>query len=167
MEEEFIDLETSLRVAHFRNACKNSSYFSCAVDCFLELTFRLFLPEIQAKLQDHDQLSDFFNLLIITGSMEIEVENNHLTNNAFELLDEIREPIWTKIIEHCHTLSYVLVFSIMIEEILGDFGNDGRVFFVLIAIEIINTFDQINESIYEKRYFRFIFDRGNWNAAVM
>lgn len=107
MEGELIDLETSLRIAHFRNACKttNNRNFSCAVDCFLEMSYRLFLPEIQAKLSCNE-LSDFFNLLIISGSTEIEPENdNFLRYNAFRLLDEIREPIWSKIIEHCGTFA--------------------------------------------------------------
>ena len=59
MDEEFIDIETSLEVAHFRNACRTSKYYSCAVDCFLEISYRLFLPDLQANLS-HDELSDFF-----------------------------------------------------------------------------------------------------------
>ena len=88
MEEEFIDLETSLRVAHFRNACKTTKYFSFAVHCFFEISYSLFLPDTQAKLSHHE-LSEFFNLLIISGSTEIIVENDHVMYNAFRLLDEI------------------------------------------------------------------------------
>ena len=108
MEQEdlLIDLETALSVAHFRNSCRTTGgrTYSCAVDCFLEISYRLLLPEIKAKLS-FEELSEFFYLLTISGSMEIPIEND-ITNaksNAFRLLDEIREPIWSKIIENCGT----------------------------------------------------------------
>ena len=99
--QEILDLENSLKIAHFRNACHTSSNYSCAVDCFLELSYRLFLPVILSKVESCN-LSEFFNLLEVSGSTEIEENpNEDLRNNAFTLLDEIREPIWCKIIENC------------------------------------------------------------------
>ena len=47
-QDEFVDLESALELAHFRNACRTSQYY-CAVDCFLEISYRLFLPEIEAN----------------------------------------------------------------------------------------------------------------------
>ena len=98
---ETLDLESALEIAHFRNACYTSRNYSCAVDCFLELSYRLFLPEIISSTESCD-LSEFFNLLEISGSTEIEFNPNiSMKVDAFTLLDEIREPIWSKIIENC------------------------------------------------------------------
>eukprot|EP00111_Clytia_hemisphaerica_P010420 TCONS_00030446-protein len=108
MEQEdlLIDLDTALSVAHFQNSCRttNGRTYSCAVDCFLEISYRLLLPEIKAKLS-FEELSEFFYLLYISGTMEIPIENDitDVQSNAFRLLDEIREPIWSKIIENCGT----------------------------------------------------------------
>eukprot|EP00111_Clytia_hemisphaerica_P013815 TCONS_00040657-protein len=109
MEQEdlLIDLDTALSVAHFQNSCRTTRgrTYSCAVDCFLEISYRLLLPEIKAKLA-FEELSEFFYLLYISGSMEIPIENDitvDVKSNAFRLLDEIREPIWSKIIENCGT----------------------------------------------------------------
>ena len=100
-EPEILNLENLLEISHFRNASFTSRHFSCAVDCFLELTYRLFLPEI-LESTDFTDLSEFFNLLLIAGSTEIEFDpNDNFQNNAFKLLDEIRQPIWSKIIENC------------------------------------------------------------------
>ena len=108
MEEEgvLLDLDTALSVAHFRNSCKTTAgrTYSCAVDCFLEICYRLLLPEIQSKVSFEDS-SDFFNLLQISGSMEIPFESNNMKSNAFRLLDEIREPIWSRIITNCGTFT--------------------------------------------------------------
>ena len=62
MEEDNLDLHTALQIVHFRNASKttNSRIYSCAIDCFLELSYRLFLPEILSKL-DFCDLSGFFS----------------------------------------------------------------------------------------------------------
>ena len=108
MEQEdlLIDLDTVLSVVHFQNSCRTtgSRTYSCAVDCFLEVSYRILLPEIKAKLL-FEELSEFFYLLFISGSMEIPIENNttNVKSNKFRLLDEIREPIWSKIIENCGT----------------------------------------------------------------
>ena len=74
MEEEdfLIDLDTALSVAHFRNSSRTTSgrTFSCAVDCFLEICYRLLLPEVKDKML-FEESSEFFSLLQISGSMEI------------------------------------------------------------------------------------------------
>ena len=62
-QEKLIDLENALEMSHFQNACRTSRYYSCAVDCFLEICYRLILPEIQAKVTFNDR-SEFFNLLL-------------------------------------------------------------------------------------------------------
>ena len=109
MEEEdnLIDLDTALSVAHFRNSSRTTSgrTFSCAVDCFLEICYRLLLPEVKDKML-FEESSEFFNLLQISGSMEIPFEDhNNIKSNAFRLLDEIREPLWSRIIENCGTFT--------------------------------------------------------------
>ncbi|XP_066932700.1 uncharacterized protein [Clytia hemisphaerica] len=107
MEEEdfLIDLDTALSVAHFQNSSRTTAgrTFSCAVDCFLEICYRLLLPEIKDKML-FEESSEFFTLLQISGSMEIPFENNNnIKSNAFRLLDEIREPLWSRIIGNCDT----------------------------------------------------------------
>ena len=49
IQDEFVDLEGALELNHFRTACRTSQYYSCGVDCFLEISYRLFLPEIEAN----------------------------------------------------------------------------------------------------------------------
>ena len=92
MEEEhfLIDLDTAFNIAHFRNSSKTSGgrTYSCAVDCFLEICYRVLLPEIKAKVS-FEESSGFFNLLQISGSMEIPFEDYNMKSNAFRLLDEI------------------------------------------------------------------------------
>ena len=71
-------------------------YYSCAVDCFLEISYLLFLPEIESNTS-FNELSEFFNLLVVSGSNEIEVnKRNDLKSNLSQLLDSIREPIRAK-----------------------------------------------------------------------
>ena len=108
MEEQdlSIDLDTSLSICHFQNTSKTTGgrQFSYAVDCFLEISYRLFLPEIKARLSIKE-LSEFFYLLSLSGSMEI-LSNpfDDVKCNAFRLLDEIREPTWSKI-KNCGTFA--------------------------------------------------------------
>ena len=49
--QENLDLNEVLEFAHFRNACKTSRFYSCAIDCFLELGYRIFLPEILSRIE--------------------------------------------------------------------------------------------------------------------
>ena len=93
-----------MNVAHFRNSSRTTGgrTYSCAVDCFLEICYRLLLPEIKAEVS-FEESSDFFKLLQLSGTMEILFEDYTMKSNAFRLLDEIREPVWSKIIENCGT----------------------------------------------------------------
>ena len=54
IQDEFVDLEGALELNHFRTACRTSQYYSCGVDCFLEISYRLFLPEIEANKSFHE-----------------------------------------------------------------------------------------------------------------
>jgi len=85
-ESETLEFEDILHFWHFRNSCQTARTYLCAIDCFLELSYRLFLPEMELSYNDH---SDFFNLLIICGSTEIEVEDFNIKETyALSLLDE-------------------------------------------------------------------------------
>ena len=89
-DSEILDLGNVLEFAHFRNACQTSRFYSCAIDCFLELSYRLILPEILKKVEI-SEMSGFFNSMYITGLTEIEIgANGNLRNHALELLDEVR-----------------------------------------------------------------------------
>ena len=104
METNF-DHEAALEIVHFQNACKttNNRYFSCAIDCFLELSYRVFLPELLSKANFCD-LSGFFNTMFMAGMTEIEYDHDiDFRTNALNLLHEIREPIWRKVMENCNS----------------------------------------------------------------
>ena len=99
--DDELDLETALERFHFRNACRTSNNYSCAIDCFLELVYRLLLPKIQSEI-NHNELSEFLDFLVTCGLMQIYTDSNvALQTNVWTLLDEIREPIWVKVIEQC------------------------------------------------------------------
>ena len=68
----------------------------------IEICYRLLLPEIKAEVS-FEESSDFFKLLQLSGTMEISFEDYTMKSNAFRLMDEIREPVWSKIIENCGT----------------------------------------------------------------
>ena len=90
------DLCPSLQNNHFRNSCFTSpGTYSCAVDCFLEINYRLFLDHLFPIRR-----SEFFNLLLIVGSTELD-ENFLGSDNSILTLETVREPIWAKIIEYC------------------------------------------------------------------
>ena len=97
-----LDLQSALDVAHFPNSCKtSSSMYSCAIDCFLELAYRVFLPELQVAIS-FDEMGPLFQLLVVSGSQEIQfVSSSSTVSAALTLLKTIREPIWQKIIENC------------------------------------------------------------------
>ena len=123
--QENLELDNVLEFAHFRNANKTSRFYSCAIDCFLELGYRLFLPEILSR-SDFCDLSGFFNLMHIAGMTEIEYNpNKNILNNALDLLDEIREPIWHRVMENCESFrprncdaEFSEIFSLMIRSSL-------------------------------------------------
>ena len=54
-EEDLIDLDAALSVAFFRNTSKitGGRTYSCAVDCFLEISYRLLL--LKSKLNFHSK----------------------------------------------------------------------------------------------------------------
>ena len=84
-----------LVIRHFPNSSLHQpSVFSCAVDCFLELGYGIF-----AKYLQNIARSDFFELLLICGSTEFEEDDS----SYVDLLCEIREPIWQRIMTSCPT----------------------------------------------------------------
>ena len=134
--QENLDLNEVLEFAHFRNACKTSRFYSCAIDCFLELGYRIFLPEILSRIEYCD-LSQFFNLMHIAGMTEIEYDPNcDLLNNAFNFLDEIREPIWRRVIESCESFRA---------------RNSDAVFSDIFSSNFFKTLSQQEQQIFETK----------------
>ena len=79
-------------VSHFMNSAfiKPGTY-SCAVDCFLEISTLLFLPFL-SKLTVRSEFSELlFSILLLY----CQCRGNK------ELLAEIREPVWLYLIEQC------------------------------------------------------------------
>ena len=89
--QETLDLESALEKAHFRNVSLTSQNYSSELDCFLELTYRIFLPRILSKVE-YCNWSEFFQLLQIVGSAEIEFDPfTNIKDNVLPIFDEIRE----------------------------------------------------------------------------
>jgi len=88
--------------------------YSCAVDCFLEITRYLFLPFL-AKLSIR---SEFLQLLF--NNLSQCHENNH----NMKSLSRIHEPVWLHVTENCSSFQardYNACFSLIFEE--KTFGN--------------------------------------------
>ena len=67
-----LGFERALQVAYFRNLCKKiKGRYSCAIDSFLELYYRLFVPRIESQIRYND-LSRFFQLVIDNSAREVD-----------------------------------------------------------------------------------------------
>ena len=81
---------------HFRNFCfQQESVYSCAVDCFLEISYRIILQHL-------NQISGsaFFESMVIYGSLEYNDDSNIGDRNNNSVLSEVREASWTNIIQY-------------------------------------------------------------------
>ena len=77
---------------HFMNSLfEKPGVYSCAVDCFLEISRYLFLPSL-GKLSIR---SEFLQLLFINLSQCCENNQNR------KYLSRIRERVWLHLIENC------------------------------------------------------------------
>ena len=84
--------ESQIAVSHFTNsALSKPGSYSCAVDCFLEISTHLFLPFL-SKLTVR---SEFPELLFSALSHYCQFSGNK------EFLADIREPVWLYLIEKC------------------------------------------------------------------
>ena len=86
---------------HFMNACIDTpSAYSCAVDCFLEICFRLFVKDL------HDispyRRSNIFEAFV--GA--IDIYEAAIISSDRNLLSQLRQPIWDYIVSNC--FSFVL-----------------------------------------------------------
>ena len=96
---DFLVSEVQPRI-HFRNACMNTpSVYSCAVDCFLEISYRIFRNCIQNISQDNR--SNIFNAIVRT----LPVYDVAVSNFNTQLLSEVREPIWDYIVSECSSFA--------------------------------------------------------------
>ena len=83
---------------HFINTCfETPSVYSCAVDCFLELSFRLFTRYLCNISEDQNQGNAIFNMVMNA----LPVYETAALNSDVVLLSQIREPIWECIISSC------------------------------------------------------------------
>lgn len=81
---------------HFKNACFNvPSVYSCAVDCFLEISYRIFSNYVRSIPQDN--CCNLFNIIMRT----MPIYDVALSNSDTQLLPEVREPVWNYIISEC------------------------------------------------------------------
>ena len=96
----------------------NSRTYSCALDCFMEVAAYLFLPHLSHLPIRHT----FTALLFNTCSDYLNSRENS------SLLKEIRDPIWSYLIEHCSSLvarDYNACFSqIFQEKTFGDLNAE-------------------------------------------
>ena len=76
------------------NSCFGTPFYSCAVDCFLELTFRLFINYVQPT--SHNQQNLFEIVTRVKPIYDVAI-----LNSDFDLLIQVREPIWDYIIQNC------------------------------------------------------------------
>ena len=88
---------------HFLNYCfTHPGKYSCAVDCFLELTFAIFNDSLK-----HINRNEFFQTLF-EACIQLE---NHVRQMD---MTTIREPVWAYLRQHCNsftTMSAHAVFS--------------------------------------------------------
>jgi len=85
---------------HFKNACfNNPSLYSCAVDCFLEIGFRLFTDCLRNIYETHQeqQHNGIFEMIMNA----FPVYKTAVSDSDINLLTLIREPIWECIISKC------------------------------------------------------------------
>lgn len=92
---DFLVSEMQPRI-HFKNACFNvPSVYSCAVDCFLEISYRIFSNYVRIIPQDNR--CNLFNIIMRT----MPIYDVALSNSNTQLLSEVREPVWNYIISEC------------------------------------------------------------------
>ena len=84
----------SVNEFHFRNSCATTFFYSCAVDCFLEICFRLFLNNLQ---EISNQRSNLFEIIMSV----LQVYEVAILNFDSHLLFQVREPIWDCIVSNC------------------------------------------------------------------
>ena len=110
---------------HFRNSCfEQPSTYSCAIDCFLEISYRAILNHV-----NNISRSDFFESML-SCFREIENSNIQYDVNTEEVLSNIREVTWARVINHCRTFrardinaEFSKIFS---SEIFRSITNDER-----------------------------------------
>ena len=101
--EDQVDLSVSnvSQRIHFMNACIDTpSVYSCAVDCFLEICFRLFVKDLHEI--SPDRRSNIFE--VVVGA--IDIYEAAIISSDTNLLSQLRQPIWDYIVSNCS--SFVL-----------------------------------------------------------
>ena len=83
---------------HFMNSCRNQlSVFSCAIDCFLELSHNIFFPVLHSINR-----SSFMDLLYLTClSYDCCLKENSEEVVLERELAQIRERIWNQLVFYC------------------------------------------------------------------
>jgi len=92
---------TALVNHHFKNSCfQQASVYPCAVDCFLEINYRVLLQHLNGFSR-----STFFESMLIYGTLEYDSddEDTREDNRINNVLSDIREATWSNIIRSCST----------------------------------------------------------------
>ena len=84
-------------INHFRNSFEQPSTYSCAIDCFLEISQRVIL-----KYVNNISRSDFLESMIACYR-ETDNDNNTSYYDVKEVLWNIREVTWARVINHCRS----------------------------------------------------------------
>ena len=83
---------------HLMNFCRlQPSVFSCAVDCFLELSHAIFYPHFS----DISTRSTFIETYMFSLTYELHVQENDEISIAEEVLAQVREPVWSQLTSFC------------------------------------------------------------------
>jgi len=96
---------TALVNHHFKNSCfQQASVYPCAVDCFLEINYRVLLQHLNGFSR-----STFFESMLIYGTLEYDSddEDTREDNRINNVLSDIREATWSNIIRSCSTLKFL------------------------------------------------------------
>lgn len=142
----------ALRGAHFRNSCfREPGTFSCAIDCFLEISYRVILKHLIGISQ-----SLFFASMIENGT-GIDLERD--TQDWEIILSDIKDPVWRTVISFCRTFQardataeFSEIFS---SQIFNSLTNDEAEIFQ--TIEIYEVYCPTCDSISTFTYYNTVF----------
>ena len=101
--EDHVDFSVSnvSQKIHFMNACIDTpSVYSCAVDCFLEICFRLFVKDL------HDISPDRHSNIFEAVVGAIDIYEAAIISSYTNLLSQLRQPIWDYIVSTCSSFVF-------------------------------------------------------------
>ena len=113
---------------HFMNSCLTvNDTFSCAVDCFLEISHSVLHPELERFRPT--ELSPFFQCLVQTCGRYTEVLNGV---RSLTELPHIQEFIWCQIRDNCPSFSSKSCDAQFSEIFSAAFFSDLRLYYIIL-----------------------------------